>query len=153
MKGTTVKNRIALFAMMGTLTLGLAACGGDDTATTPAGGDYLQLLQQLRLLDDRDRDRGGHGRTGRPRLRRLRGRRPRRRRLGRRHGAGPGGHRGLNNPLLKTLTATVTGAYNPDVNLVDTLNGDEFTVFAPVDDAFAKIDAATLESLKTDAAR
>jgi uncharacterized surface protein with fasciclin (FAS1) repeats len=25
------------------------------------------------------------------------------------------------------------------VNLVDTLSGDEFTVFAPVDDAFAKL--------------
>ncbi|MCO7274586.1 MULTISPECIES: fasciclin domain-containing protein [Cellulosimicrobium] len=55
-----------------------------------------------------------------------------------------------NNPLLTTLTAAVTGELNPDVNLVDTLNGGEFTVFAPVDDAFATIDAATLDSLKTD---
>jgi len=57
-----------------------------------------------------------------------------------------------NNPLLKTLTAAVSGQLNPDVNLVDTLNGGEFTVFAPVDDAFAKIDAATIDSLKTDSA-
>ncbi|MFJ4174827.1 fasciclin domain-containing protein [Microbacterium sp. NPDC089696] len=57
-----------------------------------------------------------------------------------------------NNPLLKTLVAAVSGQLNPDVNLVDTLNGDEFTVFAPVDDAFAKIDPATIESLKTDSA-
>lgn len=55
-----------------------------------------------------------------------------------------------NNPLLKTLVAAVSGQLNPDVNLVDTLNGDEFTVFAPVDDAFAKIDPATIETLKTD---
>jgi uncharacterized surface protein with fasciclin (FAS1) repeats len=55
-----------------------------------------------------------------------------------------------NNPILTTLTAAVSGQLNPDVNLVDTLNGDEFTVFAPVDDAFAKIDAATIEVLKTD---
>ncbi|MCO7202256.1 fasciclin domain-containing protein [Microbacterium sp. CnD16-F] len=55
-----------------------------------------------------------------------------------------------NNPLLKTLTAAVSGQLNPDVNLVDTLNGDEFTVFAPVDDAFAKIPAETIEGLKTD---
>ncbi|CAH0306031.1 Immunogenic protein MPB70 [Microbacterium sp. Bi128] len=34
--------------------------------------------------------------------------------------------------------------------MVDTLNGGEFTVFAPVDDAFAKIDPATIETLKTD---
>lgn len=57
-----------------------------------------------------------------------------------------------NNPILTTLTAAVSGQLNPDVNLVDTLNGDEFTVFAPVDDAFAKIDPATIESLKTDSA-
>ena len=36
------------------------------------------------------------------------------------------------------------------MNLVDTLNGSEFTVFAPTDDAFAKIDPATIEKLKTD---
>jgi len=57
-----------------------------------------------------------------------------------------------NNPILTTLTAAVSGQLNPDVNLVDTLNGDEFTVFAPTDDAFAKIDAATIEVLKTDSA-
>jgi uncharacterized surface protein with fasciclin (FAS1) repeats len=56
-----------------------------------------------------------------------------------------------NNPLLTTLTAAVSGQLNPDVNLVDTLNGGEFTVFAPTDSAFAKIDAATIEKLKTDA--
>jgi len=56
-----------------------------------------------------------------------------------------------NNPILTTLTAAVSGGVNPDVNLVDTLNGDEYTVFAPVDDAFAKIDPATIEVLKTDA--
>ena len=57
-----------------------------------------------------------------------------------------------NNPILTTLTAAVSGGVNPDVNLVDTLNGGEFTVFAPVDDpAFAAIDEATLETLSTDA--
>jgi uncharacterized surface protein with fasciclin (FAS1) repeats len=55
-----------------------------------------------------------------------------------------------NNPLLKTLTAAVSGKLNPKVNLVDTLNGSQFTVFAPVDDAFAKIDPATIETLKKD---
>lgn len=57
-----------------------------------------------------------------------------------------------NNPLLTTLTAAVSGGLNPGVDLVDTLNGSEFTVFAPVDDAFAKIDPATIEGLKTDSA-
>ncbi|MBT2250079.1 fasciclin domain-containing protein [Arthrobacter sp. BHU FT2] len=55
-----------------------------------------------------------------------------------------------NNPLLTTLTSAVSGKLNPKVNLVDTLNGGEFTVFAPVDEAFAKIDPATIETLKTD---
>ncbi len=56
-----------------------------------------------------------------------------------------------NNPLLTTLTAAVSGKLNPQVNLVDTLNGSQFTVIAPTDDAFAKLDAATLDKLKTDA--
>jgi uncharacterized surface protein with fasciclin (FAS1) repeats len=56
-----------------------------------------------------------------------------------------------NNPMLTTLTQAVSGQLNPGVNLVDTLNGAEFTVIAPTDDAFAKIDPATLETLKTDA--
>nr|WP_277870505.1 fasciclin domain-containing protein [Nakamurella antarctica] len=55
-----------------------------------------------------------------------------------------------NNPILKTLTAAVSGKLNPKVDLVNTLNGGEFTVFAPVDDAFGKIDPATIETLKTD---
>lgn len=56
-----------------------------------------------------------------------------------------------NNPLLTTLVSAVSGQLNPEVDLVDTLNGDEFTVFAPVDEAFAKIDAGTIETLSTDA--
>ncbi len=56
-----------------------------------------------------------------------------------------------NNPMLKTLTQALSGQLNPDVNLVDTLNGGEFTVFAPTDEAFGKIDPATIEKLKTDA--
>ncbi|MDV7241479.1 MULTISPECIES: fasciclin domain-containing protein [Rhodococcus] len=57
-----------------------------------------------------------------------------------------------NNPLLTTLTAAVSGQLNPQVNLVDTLNSGQFTVFAPVDAAFAKVDPATIETLKTDSA-
>lgn len=56
-----------------------------------------------------------------------------------------------NNPLLGTLVQALSGGVNPEVDLVDTLNDGEYTVFAPVDDAFAKIDAATMETLKTDA--
>lgn len=56
-----------------------------------------------------------------------------------------------NNPELTTLASAVSGQLNPEVNLVDTLDSGEFTVFAPVDSAFAKVDPATIESLKTDA--
>ena len=55
-----------------------------------------------------------------------------------------------NNPLLKTLTAAVSGKLNKKVDLVDTLNGGEFTVFAPVDEAFAKVPAKTIATLKKD---
>jgi uncharacterized surface protein with fasciclin (FAS1) repeats len=52
-----------------------------------------------------------------------------------------------NNPLLTILTSTVNGTYNKKVDLVDTLNSDEFTVFAPVDDAFKALPKATLAAL------
>jgi uncharacterized surface protein with fasciclin (FAS1) repeats len=52
-----------------------------------------------------------------------------------------------NNPLLKTLVAAVSGKLNPKVNLVSTLDGGQFTVFAPVDSAFAKLPAATVAAL------
>jgi uncharacterized surface protein with fasciclin (FAS1) repeats len=51
-----------------------------------------------------------------------------------------------NNPLLSTLVAAVTAA-----DLGDTLNsGGPFTVFAPVNSAFDKIDPATLETVLGD---
>lgn len=55
-----------------------------------------------------------------------------------------------NNPMLKTLTAAVSGKLNKKVNLVDTLNGGEYTVFAPVDAAFAKVPESTIDKLKKD---
>ncbi len=55
-----------------------------------------------------------------------------------------------NNPLLTTLVSAVSGKLNPKVDLVDTLNGGQFTVFAPVDAAFKKVPASTIDKLKTD---
>jgi uncharacterized surface protein with fasciclin (FAS1) repeats len=55
-----------------------------------------------------------------------------------------------NNPMLKTLTSAVSGQLNPGVNLVDTLDSADYTVFAPTDAAFAKIDPNTINTLKTD---
>lgn len=75
---------------------------------------------------------------------------------------GPGSVEGLakdpvataasNSPVLTTLAGALSGKLNPDVNLVDTLNKGEYTVFAPTDEAFAKVDPATIDKLKTDSA-
>lgn len=54
-----------------------------------------------------------------------------------------------NNPALSTLVSAVKAA-----DLVDTLNsGGPFTVFAPVNDAFAKIPSDTLDSVLKDKAQ
>ncbi len=51
-----------------------------------------------------------------------------------------------NNPVLSTLVATVKAA-----GLVDTLNGPgPFTIIAPSNDAFGKIDKATIDKLLAD---
>ncbi len=51
-----------------------------------------------------------------------------------------------NNPVLSTLVAAVTAA-----GLVDTLNGPgPFTIFAPTNDAFAKIPEADLKAVLAD---
>jgi uncharacterized surface protein with fasciclin (FAS1) repeats len=55
------------------------------------------------------------------------------------------------NPLLSTLTNALSGKLNPAVNLVDTLNNGEYTVFAPTNAAFDKLPASTIEQLKTNA--
>jgi transforming growth factor-beta-induced protein len=60
--------------------------------------------------------------------------------------ADPAATAASNNPLLSTLVAAVTAA-----GLGDTLNGPgPFTIFAPTNDAFAKIDKATLTKLLAD---
>lgn len=56
------------------------------------------------------------------------------------------------NPELSTLTEALSGKLNPEVNLVDTLNNGQYTVFAPTNDAFAALPAGTLDKLKTDSA-
>ncbi len=55
-----------------------------------------------------------------------------------------------NNPMLSTLTSALSGKLNPQVNLVDTLNSGQYTVFAPTNAAFDKLPAATIDQLKTD---
>jgi uncharacterized surface protein with fasciclin (FAS1) repeats len=55
-----------------------------------------------------------------------------------------------NNPMLTTLTSALSGKLNPNVNLVDTLNNGQYTVFAPTNAAFDKLPSATIDKLKTD---
>jgi uncharacterized surface protein with fasciclin (FAS1) repeats len=52
------------------------------------------------------------------------------------------------NPMLVTLNSAISGKLNAKVNLAATLNGAQFTIFAPVDSAFAKLPAATMASYK-----
>ena len=54
------------------------------------------------------------------------------------------------NPDLSTFNAAISGKLNPDVNIVSVLDGGPYVVFAPTDAAFSKLDAATLQTLKTD---
>lgn len=54
------------------------------------------------------------------------------------------------NPELSTFSAAISGKLNPDVNIVSVLDGGPYVVFAPTNAAFAKLDDATLATLKTD---
>jgi uncharacterized surface protein with fasciclin (FAS1) repeats len=55
-------------------------------------------------------------------------------------------------PTLSALSAALSGKLNPAVNLVDTLNGGQVTVFAPGTTHFPTASEA-IASLQTDAAR
>ena len=52
-----------------------------------------------------------------------------------------------NSPLLTTFSGSLMGHLNPEVNLVDAVDAGQFTVFAPTDEAFAKLPAGTVENL------
>lgn len=57
-----------------------------------------------------------------------------------------------NNPDLSTFSAAISGKLNPAVNVTSVLDGGPYVVFAPTNDAFDKLDEATLASLKSDPA-
>ena len=56
-------------------------------------------------------------------------------------------------PTLSALSAALSGQLNPAVNLVDTFNGGQVTVFAPVDNAFSRLPPEATASPQIDAAR
>ena len=53
-------------------------------------------------------------------------------------------------PSLSTFNAAIDGGLNPSVNIVPVLENGPYVIFAPNNDAFAKLDPAQLEALKTD---
>ena len=54
------------------------------------------------------------------------------------------------NPDLSTFSGLISGKLNPDINIVNVLDGGPYVVFAPTNEAFAKLDPATLATLKSD---
>ena len=55
-----------------------------------------------------------------------------------------------NNPDLSTFSAAISGTLNPEINIISVLDGGPYIVFAPTDAAFAALDPATVETLKSD---
>lgn len=137
----TIK-RVALAASAVSLLFATAACGSDDeaatTPTAPAASPSTSAAMDpgADLVGPGCADYARANPTGAGSVEGM--------------AAAPVATAAAGNPLLKTLVAAVSGQLNPKVDLVSTLNGGEFTVFAPVDAAFAKIPAATIDTLKTD---
>ncbi len=152
-----MKRTGTLMALVATATLGLAACGGSDTASTageeamagssssssssssmPSASESMDVAAMSGPVGPGCADYAAANASGPASVDGM--------------AADPVATAASNNPLLTTLTAAVSGQLNPDVNLVNDLNNGEYTVFAPVDDAFAQVPAETLETLKTDSA-
>ena len=150
----TRKRTFSAVALAGALGLGLSACGGsDDTAgdtasSTPSSSSSSMSSSPSESMTSGSAMAGSTDPVG-PGCADYAAQVP----------DGAGSVAGMaqanvttaasNNPLLTQLVAAVSGQLNPDVNLVDTLNSGEFTVFAPVDSAFAALPADTVATLKT----
>ena len=142
MKRTIVRHStIAALAL--TLSVALAACGSDDD-----GGDSSASDQQTSQMTDSPSDSMGEGT--------MTDDEPFGEACASLPASGPGSVDTMTqqpvataasgNPLLKTLVAAVGQA-----KLVDTLNSaPELTVFAPTDDAFAKIPKKDLNAVLAD---
>lgn len=147
----TVKKLAASVAVISAITM-TAACGNDDPAATASEESSATPMESEEPMDE-----GGDGAMEADPAANLVG--PGCAGYAEQVPDGAGSVEGMatdpvavaasNNPLLTTLTAAVSGELNPDVNLVDTLNGDEFTVFAPVDEAFAALPKKTVKTLGT----
>ncbi|MDT0200437.1 fasciclin domain-containing protein [Nocardioides sp. AE5] len=141
----TIIRRTGVAAAALTLAFGLAACGSDDdsngnentTGSNSQAPDESGMSETDENMQGAGADTFGPGCSAIPT-------------------SGDGSFDGMAtepvataasaNPLLTTLVAAVTEA-----GLVDTLNSaDGITVFAPTDDAFAKIPEADLQGVLAD---
>ncbi|WP_182357993.1 fasciclin domain-containing protein [Tomitella gaofuii] len=148
---TTTRTRLGgLVALAAAATLGLTACSSDggDSGSAMSGTTAASQTQESGMssgMAEPASDLVGPGCAA----------------YAEQNPSGPGSVSGMaqdpvataasNNPMLTTLTKAVSGQVNPDVNLVDTLNSGQFTVFAPTDEAFGKIDPETMSMLQTNA--
>lgn len=136
---TQIRRTIALGAML-TATVGLAACGGSDSTSsaTPTAASTTApanlSVEQANLVGPGCSAYVTQVPTGKGSVEGM--------------ANDPVVTAASHNPMLKTLTQALTGKLNSKVNLKDTLNGKDYTVFAPVDTAFAQLDAKTLDKLK-----
>ncbi|MGO4255191.1 fasciclin domain-containing protein [Marmoricola sp. RAF53] len=135
MNSHLIRRTGALATVAAVLALGLSACGSDDTDTKSAADPTPSTAADA--MTNAGADTFGAGCKLIP-------------------ADGKGSFNGMatdpvataasNNPLLKTLVSAVGVA-----GLGDTLNSaDAITVFAPTDDAFAKIPKATLDKVLAD---
>lgn len=155
-RGITLKT--AALAGIATLSLGLAACSDDNSAdvssaTSAAGSAASEATSAAasgasEATDAMSNDKGeelvGPGCAA----------------YADAHPDGPASVAELKNqniveavgnvPELSTLAQALSGKLNPEVDLVPVLKDGEWTVFAPTDDAFSKLDAATVDKLKQD---
>jgi uncharacterized surface protein with fasciclin (FAS1) repeats len=135
MNSTLRRSGIAALALGA--TLGLAACGSNDSSSN--AGDGMGTSPSSAMGDDAGSQTFGAACSAVPK-------------------SGPGSFTGMAtapvasaasaNPVLSTLVTAVTKA-----GLVDTLNSQKaITVFAPTNDAFGKIPPKTLKSVLADKA-
>ncbi|WP_066907640.1 fasciclin domain-containing protein [Millisia brevis] len=134
---------------IGALSLGMAACSSNDSTTADTTAAETSVVEETTTMATTTEEAVAAGPLG-PGCAAYVEQVP----------SGPGSVEELANgslveavttvPILTTLASAVSGGLNPEVNLVEALEGGPFTVFAPVDDAFAALDPATLEALAAD---
>lgn len=145
MNHPTIRRRTTLVTLMLAGTLGLAACGSDGgsassaattKATTPTTATPTSAMGSNTSATLTKTNYGAAcsavPSTGAGSFSGM--------------AADPAATAASNNPVLSTLVTAVKAA-----GLVDTLNGPgPFTIFAPTNDAFAKIDKTTLNGVLAD---